>query len=522
MNEKLRVLHLEADQFHANLTRALLAEEGIACEIAQVVTKADFVAALSGPVDLILADFTPPGFAGLTALAMVRVRFPDLPFIFVTGTMGEEAAIEAFKRGASDYVIKSRLSRLAPAIRRALTETKERAERRRADEAQARENQLRHLQKMEALATLSGGIAHDFNNILTCINGYGQMLSARMAADDPQRVYVKTILEASARAAKLTSDLLQFSKKHPGEQKQLDLNTVIQAAEISFAKIIGDQIEVLVNLHDQPLPVLADGNALKQVLINLTSNARDAMAEEEKGCYTISSEAVTLKSNAPGSPSGDYALLTIVDTGEGMTAATLERIFEPFFTTREVGKGTGLGLATVYGIIKQHGGEIRVSSEINKGTSFSIYLPLIATAAEEKTGADQQEAPCGGTETILLAEDDPQVRAMATTLLADYGYNVLVAETGMQAVDIFQKNHDNIDLLFFDLLMPEMNGLEACAEIEKLHPGMKVLIASGFLPEGQGMKTLPGNGICMVQKPYKPEVLLQKVRNLLDGVRVPA
>jgi signal transduction histidine kinase len=522
MSEKLRVLHLEDDQFDANLTRALLAEEGIACEIVRVATKADFLTALSGPVDLILADFTPPGFAGLTALAMVRVRFPDLPFIFVTGTMGEEAAIEAFKRGASDYVIKSRLSRLAPAIRRALTETKERSERRRADEAQARENQLRHLQKMEALATLSGGIAHDFNNILTCINGYGQMLSARMAADDQQRIYVDSILEAAGRAAKLTSDLQQFSKKHPGEQKPLDLNMVIQAAEISFTEIIGNQIEVIVKLHDQPLPVLADGNALKQVLINLTSNARDAMSEAEKGCYTISSEAVTLKSNTPGSPCGDYALLTIVDNGEGMTVATQERIFEPFFTTREVGKGTGLGLATVYGIIKQHNGEIRVSSEINKGTSFSIYLPLIATAAEEKTGADRQEVPCGGTETILLAEDDPQVRAMATSLLADYGYNVLVAESGLQAVDIFEKNQGNIDLLFFDLLMPGMNGLEACAAIEKLHPGMKALIASGFLPEGQGVNSVPGNRICVVEKPYQPRVLLQKVRSLLDGVRVPA
>jgi DNA-binding NtrC family response regulator len=218
MKEKLRVLHLEDDRFHANLTRALLAEDGIECEIVLVASKADFVTALAGPIDLILADFTPPGFAGMTALAMVRARFPDLPFIFVTGTMGEEAAIEAFKRGASDYVIKSRLSRLAPAIRRALSETKERSERRRAEEARSRENQLRHLQKMEALATLSGGIAHDFNNILSCINGYGQMLISNMAADDPQRAYINSILEASARAARLTSDLLQFSKNHPGEQ----------------------------------------------------------------------------------------------------------------------------------------------------------------------------------------------------------------------------------------------------------------------------------------------------------------
>lgn len=217
MSEKLRVLHLEDDQFHANLTRALLADDGINCDVVLVATQADFVTALSGPVDLILADFTLPGFAGMTALAMVRARSPDLPFIFVTGTMGEEAAIEAFKRGASDYVIKSRLSRLAPAIRRALSEIKERSERR-AEEAQFRENQLRHLQKMEALATLSGEIAHDFNNILSCINGYGQMLISNMAADDPRRAYINSILEASARAARLTSDLLQLSKKHPGVQ----------------------------------------------------------------------------------------------------------------------------------------------------------------------------------------------------------------------------------------------------------------------------------------------------------------
>jgi CheY-like chemotaxis protein len=239
------------------------------------------------------------------------------------------------------------------------------------------------------------------------------------------------------------------------------------------------------------------------------------MARYENGLYTIRTEQVTLNRNDTNCP-GDYALLTVSDTGEGMAPATQQRIFEPFFTTKEVGKGTGLGLAAVYGIIKQHGGEINLTSEENKGTTFRIYLPLITATAQDESTSDPEEAHLGGTETILLAEDDALVRAMATTFLTDYGYSVIEAENGAEAVQIFRQNQNTIDLLLFDLIMPKMNGLEACAEIQKIRPGIKALIASGYLPELEEKKIVPQNGICMVEKPYNPKALLQKVRSLLD------
>lgn len=291
---------------------------------------------------------------------------------------------------------------------------------------------------------------------------------------------------------------------------------MIKTAEKFFKKVISENIEVLIKLQDEPLQVLADRNHLEQVLMNLTTNASDAMAKHEKGLYTISAEQVTLTQNDTSCPPGDYALLTISDSGEGMESATQQRIFEPFFTTKEVGKGSGLGLAVVYGIIKQHGGEINVDSEKNKGTTFRIYLPLIATIAQDETGVAPEETSLDGTETILLAEDDGLVRDMAKTFLTDYGYSVIEAENGEEAVKIFLKNQDNIDLLLFDLVMPQMSGLEACTEIQKLRPGIKALIASGYLPEVQEMKTVQGNSICMVEKPYNPKALLQKVRSMLD------
>ena len=372
-------------------------------------------------------------------------------------------------------------------------------------------------QKLEIVGTLASGIAHDFNNILTCINGYGLMLSRNTAGDDPQRIYINKILDASVRAAKLTSELLQFSKKQPGQQTELDLNNVIKSADKFLQRVFNENIEVRIKLPEEPLPVWADGNSLEQVLMNLATNARDAMAKDEKGLYTITADKVILSGKETSCPPGDYALLTVSDTGEGMEPVTQQRVFEPFFTTKEVGKGSGLGLAAVYGIIKQHGGEISVSSGKNQGTTFTIYLPLLTAAARNETGSAPEEAPLGGAETILLAEDDALVRAMATTFLTDYGYTVLAAENGEEAVQLFLQNQDNIDLLLFDLLMPKMNGLEACKEIQKVRPGIKALIASGYLPEAQAMDAVPGDGVSMVAKPYNPATLLQKVRSLLDA-----
>ena len=638
MGKAFKILHLEDSLCDVMSARSALAVEGIEYEPIIAVNREQFSDALkNGRLDLILSDYALPTFDGLTALAMTREVYPELPFIFLTGTMGEERAVDSLKSGATDYVLKGRLGRLGQTVRRALkskedqsalwqtadllrienerfrvlsTEFKtlldgipdritlrspdckliwanksaaggrnseeevvgrhcyellhsrnERCDRcpavasfrtgesvtaivttpdksvwelrtipicdagsvisvieiaRDISEHRRLEDRYFQAQKLETVGTLASGIAHDFNNILTCINGYGQLLSRGMAEDDPQRSYINVILDAADRAARLTSELLQFSKKQPGEQKPVDLNNVIKTAEKFFKKVISENIEVIIKLQDEPLQILADRNHLEQVLMNLTTNASDAMAKYEKGLYTISAESVTLKQNDTSCPPGDYALLTISDTGEGIEPAMQQRIFEPFFTTKVVGKGSGLGLAAVYGIIKQHGGEINLTSEKNKGTTFRIFLPLIAANAQDETRSDQGETPLGGTETILLAEDDALVRAMATTFLTDYGYSVIEADNGENAVNIFLQNQDNIDLLLFDLIMPKMNGLEACKEILKIRPGIKALIASGYLPEVQEMKMEQGNGIYLVEKPYNPRALLQKVRGLLD------
>ena len=638
MEKSLKILHLEDSLSDVIQTQAVLAAEGIDYEPIIAVDGEQFIDALMDEsFDLIISDYSLPAFDGLTALKMTREIYPDLPFIFLTGTMGEERAVESLQSGATDFVLKGSLGRLGQTVRRALKSNEDQSaiwqtadllrvenerfrilstefktlldgipdkitlqspdfkviwanksavgDRNRKKEIVGRhcyeflhnnkehcdrcpavvsfrtgelataviayadksiwelraipicdagnvisvieiardisehrrlEDRYFHAQKLETVGTLASGIAHDFNNILTCIGGYGQMIKRGMVEDDPQRTYINIILDAADRAARLTSELLQFSKKKPGEQKPVDLNNVIKTAEKFFKKVISENIEVLIKLQDEPLQVLADRNHLEQVLMNLTTNASDAMAKHEKGLYTISAEQVTLTQNDTSCPPGDYALLTISDSGEGMESATQQRIFEPFFTTKEVGKGSGLGLAVVYGIIKQHGGEINVDSEKNKGTTFRIYLPLIATIAQDETGVAPEETSLDGTETILLAEDDGLVRDMAKTFLTDYGYSVIEAENGEEAVKIFLKNQDNIDLLLFDLVMPQMSGLEACTEIQKLRPGIKALIASGYLPEVQEMKTVQGNSICMVEKPYNPKALLQKVRSMLD------
>jgi len=633
----LKILHLEDSLCDVMLAQAALAAEGIKYEPIIAVNREQFSAALmDASLDLIISDYFLPTFDGLTALAMTREIYPDLPFIFLTGTMGEERASASLQSGATDFVLKGRLGRLGQTVRRALKSQedqsalwqtadllrienerfrilstefktlldgipdkitlrspdckllwanksaiavrngeeevvgrhcyevlhnrKERCERcpavecfrtgesvtaivtspnksiwelrtipicdagsvisvieiaRDISEQRRLEDRYFQAQKLETVGTLASGIAHDFNNILTCINGYGQLVNRGMDADNPLRTYINIILDAADRAARLTGELLQFSKKQPGEQKSVDLNSVIKTAEKFFIKVISENIEVSIQLQDKPLQILADRHQLEQVLMNLTTNASDAMARYEKGLYTIRTEQVTLNRNDTNCP-GDYALLTVTDTGEGMEPETQQRIFEPFFTTKEVGKGTGLGLAAVYGIIKQHGGEINLTSEANKGTTFRIYLPLITAKAQDESSSDPEEAQLGGTETILLAEDDALVRAMAITFLTDYGYSVIEAENGEEAVKIFLQNQNTIDLLLFDLIMPKMNGLEACAEIQKLRPGIKALIASGYLPELQEKKTVPQNGICMVEKPYNPKALLQKVRSLLD------
>ena len=380
------------------------------------------------------------------------------------------------------------------------------------------EDQLRHAQKMEAVGQLAGGIAHDFNNVLSAIIGYGHITLMKMAKDDPQRLNIQQILDAADRAAHLTKDLLLFSRKQISDRKPVDLNAIIRTVEKFLARVIGEDIAFKTILHGEPIPVLADMHQLEQVLMNLATNARDAMPKG--GILTIATEQIMLDKefvaiHGYASP-GVYAMITVADMGIGMDEQTRQRIFEPFFTTKNVGKGTGLGMAVVYGIIKQHEGYINVYSEPGKGTTFRIYLPLISSEIIEEKKEAQVDYSERGTETILVAEDDESLRELTVSILQEFGYKVVVAVDGEDAVKKYMENKDRIQLLLFDIVMPKKTGKEAYDEIKGIKPDIRVIFLSGYAPDIIRQKGLLENNESVIYKPISPANLLKKVRNVLN------
>lgn len=381
------------------------------------------------------------------------------------------------------------------------------------------EAQLLHTQKMESIGTLAGGIAHDFNNILTVIMGYGSATLSDMKADDPLRQNVELIMKASDRATSLARDLLLFSRKQIiSDKENVDLNEMVRSVDKFLRRVIGEDITCLITLAEGKIPVLADTHQLEQVLMNFATNARDAMPNG--GSLSIITERITLDEEFIAvhgfGRSGPSALLTVTDSGMGMDDETLRQIFDPFFTTKEVGKGTGLGLSVVYGIVKQHDGLITVDSEPGHGTTLRIYLPLIKSPESGKKIDSKREKPYRGTETILLAEDDETVRAMTGTLLGSFGYEVISAADGDDAVQKFRENMGRIKLLLFDVIMPKKNGKEAYDEIRALDPSINVIFASGYSSDEVHQKLLVSDNTMFISKPYIPSNLMAMVRRMLD------
>ncbi len=375
---------------------------------------------------------------------------------------------------------------------------------------------LLHKQKMEAVGTLAGGVAHDFNNILTAIISYGNLLLMKMGKEDPLKYYVEQILSVSNKAANLIQNLLSFSRKQIIHPKPVDLNAIVKNVENLLARLIGEDIEMRIKLVDEHLGIVADVSQIEQVLMNLATNARDAMPEG--GLLSIETKSLVIDSAGCNiydlELPGPYAMISVSDSGKGMEEKTKEKVFEPFFTTKETGKGTGLGLAIIYGIIKQHGGNINVYSETGKGTTFKIYLPM-KTPVSQEINTETLSAIKGGTETILLAEDDIAVRNAVREILERGGYNILEAKDGEEAVRIFSEHMGRIQLVMLDVIMPKKNGKEACNEIRDLSPHVKTVFISGYADNRKGML---GEGFEYIQKPFIPEVLLKRVREILDAV----
>ncbi len=381
------------------------------------------------------------------------------------------------------------------------------------------EEQLRQSQKMELIGTFAGGIAHDFNNILTAIKGYGSLLieETKIKEDPDLTENVREILVSAERAANLTKNLLAFSSKQVVNSMPVTLNEIIKKMEELLLRLIGEDIELRIMLSKEELVVMADPSQIEQVLMNLAANARDAMPEGGK--LTIETSQVYIDKeyakNHLFAEHGFHAVLLVSDTGKGIDTETRERIFEPFFTTKEFGKGTGLGLSIVYSIIKQHDGNINVYSEPGVGTTFEIHLPLAGTMIE-KIKIAEAAAPGSGTETILLAEDDDSVRKLIKETLIKYGYTVMEAVDGEDAVRIFMENRDKINILLFDTIMPKMKGPEAYEEIAKIMPGIKAIFMSGYTRDFLSMKKIREIGIDFLSKPVVPAEILTKIREVLE------
>jgi two-component system cell cycle sensor histidine kinase/response regulator CckA len=386
-------------------------------------------------------------------------------------------------------------------------------------ESKRLEEQLLQSQKIEAIGVLAGGVAHDFNNILSAIVGYSHLMLSKMPENDPLKGNLKAILQASERATTLIQSLLSFSRKQVINPKPTGLNDLVLRFEEFITRLIREDIKISATCTGGDLTILADRGQIEQLLMNLVTNARDAMPSG--GTITIHTRFAHIDrqfiEERGFGKAGRYALLTVSDTGEGMDAETKRKMFDPFFTTKEQGKGTGLGLSTVYGIVKQNNGYIDVASEPGKGATFEIYLPLLEGVAAEERIATKDLTAKGGTETILIAEDNADLRELFSTILEHYGYQLINAVDGQDAVIKFRENRDQVKLVLLDGIMPRKNGKEAYEEIRGINPSIKAIFVSGYAEDIVSKEGLLEQGINFLQKPVSPLALLNKVREILDA-----
>jgi two-component system, cell cycle sensor histidine kinase and response regulator CckA len=511
MPEPLRVLYIGengAAAVCAELTRG-----GFSPSFDHVSGESELLEALGGRFDIAVGDSADSGFGALDALRIIQERGVDLPLIVVSSKTGAEGVQAALKAGAADHLTCRNLMRLNAAVERELRGVRMRRERVRLEE------QFRQSQKMEAVGRLAGGVAHDFNNLLTVITGYSDMLLARGDLKEAQRTALEEIRRSAERGGALTHQLLAFSRRQPLEAHTVHVNELVMQLQKLLRRLIGEDIELVTIPLAAEDAVEADAGRLEQVIMNLVVNARDAMPHG--GQITIETSLVHLgeafSAKRLGVRPGQHAVISITDTGVGMDEQTQSHLFEPFFTTKGPGRGTGLGLATAYGIIRQSGGAIAFESEVGKGTTARIYLPLLA--AEKRCTANEDpllQIDLSGAETILVVEDETRVRKLIVGVLGSRGYRVLEATRGEEALRLCQRYDGDIDLAVVDVVMPEMSGPEFVRRLRPLCPKMRVLFMSGYTDEAIVHHGIDNNGLSFLQKPFLPDALSRKIRQVLN------
>ena len=518
MSKPLRVLIIEDSENDALLlVRKLRREGGYEPYHNRADSLEGFNKALNGQQwDIIISDHSMPHFSAIHALQTLRERQLDIPLIIVSGTIAPDAAVAAMKAGASDYIMKNDLTRLIPAIERELREAQSRREKR------LTEDQFMQAQKMESIGRLAGGVAHDFNNILTAIMGYANFLAGGPTQNSMWCEDVEEIRKAAARAAALTRQLLAFSRRQALRLRVVDLNAEFADLEKMLRRMIGEDIEWVVSLASDLGCIKADPGQLQQIVMNLVVNARDAMSGGGK--LRVKTENVEFSQpHAENNfiiPPGSYVAIAVGDTGVGMEGHVKAHLFEPFFTTKEKGKGTGLGLAVIYGIVKQSGGFIAVNSTLGKGTTFKIYFPKVEGAVGAKTGEQTTQKSYNGTETVLLVDDDEAVRTMMRRVLRQHGYAILEAGNGDAALKLAHAHTGKLHLLLTDMVLPGINGMELAQQVASSHPEAKLLLISGYLDRDFGNFVIDEK-ISFLQKPFATAALAKIVREVLDASTQP-
>ncbi|SEP50957.1 His Kinase A (phospho-acceptor) domain-containing protein [Methylobacterium sp. ap11] len=550
----LRILLLEDSDLDAELLGAVLEDADLAVALDRVISRDAFAAATAaGRHDIILADYVLPAFDGMSALAMARAHCPEIPFVFVSGTLGEDVAVEALKHGATDYVTKQRLDRLPRVILRALSEARAHVLRRQAEQAlrdlnesleqrvaertrelaeanaalqhqiaerERIEDALRQAQRLEAVGQLTSGVAHDFNNLLTVIAGNIEFLE-RAVFDDRSRRRLEMMRGAAERGARLTAQLLAFSRRQKLEPVPVQLNRTVASMRDLLQSSMGGSSRIEMTLQPDLWPALVDATQIELIILNLAINARDAMAVG--GCLTIETANVRLASppaRVEEPNPGEYAMVAVSDTGTGIPAEVLSRVFEPFFTTKEVGKGSGLGLAQVYGFAKQSGGGVRIDTRVGEGTSVRVYLPRAAgEAAQHELHPARADASlsrdASDKRVVLVVDDDSAVRDITTTRLAEAGYAVREAGSGLAAIQALEADAA-VDLAVLDFAMPGMNGVEVATVIRSRWPAIQILFVTGYADHTALSQVDVGGDDRVVQKPFRGEDLERKVASILE------
>ena len=512
----LRILILEDEPSDAELAQRQLRSAGLDFAAVVVDTKAAFLRELDAFCpDVILSDFSMPGFPGENALKITRELYPHIPFIVLSGALGDEAAVDLIRQGATDYVLKDRPASLPTVVIRALREVEQRAERARL------EAQLYQAQRLESLGQLAGGVAHDFNNLLGIISNHTSFVSEELAKEPAQidwqvvREDLAQVETAVQRAVGLTRQLVTFGRREVLQPRVLNINGVVTDVEDLLAHTLGEHVELAAVLAGNLGPVLADPGQVEQLLVNLAVNARDAMPTggtltiETANTHLDEADAARQASLRPG----DYVSVKVSDTGTGIPRDVIDRVFEPFFSTKPPGAGTGLGLATVHGIITQAGGAVWIESEPGQGTTVTALWPVTDRAAAPARPPGLEPAE-GAGKIVLLVEDEPAVREMTRRMLDRSGYQVLTAASGHDAVKIAGRP-GQIDLLLTDVIMPKMSGREVADRVRVLQPGIRVLFMSGYT---QGLLSAQGvlePGLYLIEKPFSATSLATKLNEIL-------